>query len=216
MEQVLPAASPAAGDDAELVARLRAGDEDAFRALLRRHHRAMVRVIGAIVRRAAVAEEIAQEAWINVMRGLDGFDGRGSLKGWIFRIAVNAAKSRAAREAREIPASSLGDDDDGGESAVDPARFQDEGRWVGHWSAPPVPWPDERLLSAETRALIARAIDALPALQRQVIALRDTQELDADETCSILGITEANQRVLLHRARSKVRQALETHLRGAP
>jgi RNA polymerase sigma-70 factor (ECF subfamily) len=206
-----------AGTDAELVERLRAGEEDAFRTLLRRHHRAMVRVIAAVVRRPAVAEEIAQEAWINVMRGLSGFDGRGSLKGWIFRIAVNAAKARVAREAREIPASSLGDDDDSAEPVVDPSRFQDEGRWVGHWSAPPAPWqPDERLLSAETRALISRAIDELPPLQRQVITLRDTQDLDADEVCSILGITDANQRVLLHRARSKVRQALELHFRGAP
>lgn len=228
MERVsTDAAHPDAGADvdadAELVARLRAGDEDAFRALLRRHHRGVVRVIGAVVRRPAVAEEIAQEAWIGVVRGLPGFDGRGSLKGWIFRIAINAAKARVAREAREIPASSLGgggdDDDDGGaaDPTVDPARFNTDGRWVGHWSAPPAPWrPDEELLSAETRALIARAIDELPPLQRQVITLRDTQDLDADETCSILGITEANQRVLLHRARSKVRQALELHLRGAP
>ena len=219
MERVSSAIARAGVDtDAELVERLRAGDEDAFRTLLRRYHRAVVRVIDSVVRRLAVAEEIAQEAWINVVRGLAGFDGRGSLKGWIFRIAINAARSRVGREAREIPASSLGDgDDEGGEPAVDPARFNDEGRWVGHWSAPPAPWqPDERLLSAETRALIAREIEALPPLQRQVITLRDTQDLDADETCSILGITEANQRVLLHRARSKVRQALELHLRGAP
>jgi RNA polymerase sigma-70 factor, ECF subfamily len=219
MERVSSAVARADVDaDAALVERLRAGDEAAFRALLGRYHRAVVRVIGAVVRRPAVAEEIAQEAWISVVRGLSGFDGRGSLKGWIFRIAINAAKARVAREAREIPASSLGDDGDdgGGEPAVDPARFQDEGRWVGHWSAPPAPWPDERLLSAETRALIAREIDALPPLQRQVITLRDTQDLEADETCGILGITEANQRVLLHRARSKVRQALELHLRGAP
>jgi RNA polymerase sigma-70 factor (ECF subfamily) len=203
--------------DAELVERLRAGDEGAFRALLRLHHRGVVRVIGSVVKRPAVAEEIAQEAWIAVARGLHGYDGRGSLKGWIFRIAINAAKARAAREAREIPASSLGDEDeDDAEPTVDPARFQDAGRWVGHWIAPPVPWPDARLRSAETRALIARAINELPALQRQVITLRDTQELDADETCSILGITEANQRVLLHRARGKVRQALELHFRGDP
>ena len=214
----LDASAEAEADaEAELVARLRAGDEDAFRTLLRRHHRAVVRVAGAIVRRPAVAEEIAQEAWIGVVRGLHGFDGRGSLRGWIFRIAINVAKARAAREAREVPASSLGGDDDDVQPTVDPARFNDGGRWAGHWSAPPAPWqPDERLLSAETRALIARAIDALPPLQRQVITLRDTQDLDADETCNILGITEANQRVLLHRARAKVREALELHLRGAP
>lgn len=204
--------------DADLHERLRAGDHDAFRTLLRRHHRAVVRVAGSVVRREAIAEEIAQEAWISVVRNIHGFDGRGSLRGWIFRIAINAARSRAAREAREVPASSLGGGDDDGEPTVDPARFQDEGRWAGHWSAPPAPWPrpDEQLLSAETHALIAREIDALPALQRQVITLRDTQDLDADETCSILGITEANQRVLLHRARARVRQALDLHLRGTP
>ena len=212
----LPAGVARVDLDADLLERLRTGDQDAFRTLLRRHHRAVVRVVGAVVRREAIAEEVAQEAWISVVRAIGGFDGRGSLRGWIFRIAINAARARATREAREIPASSLGDGDEDGEPTVDPARFQGEGRWAGHWSAPPVPWPDERLLSAETHALIAREIDALPALQRQVITLRDTQDLDADETCTILGITEANQRVLLHRARAKVRQALDHHLRGTP
>lgn len=214
-----PAAAGADGD-ADLLDRLRTGNADAFRTLLRRHHRAVVRVVGAIVRREAIAEEVAQEAWLSVVRNIHAFDGRGTLKGWIFRIAINAAKARAPREAREVPASSLGgadEESEGGEATVDPARFNEEGRWVGHWSAPPVPWPqpDERLLSAETHAVITRAIEALPALQRQVITLRDTHDLDAAETCGILGITEANQRVLLHRARAKVRQALDLHLRGA-
>jgi RNA polymerase sigma-70 factor (ECF subfamily) len=214
----LPSGAARVDPDADLLDRLRAGDQDAFRVLLRRHHRAVVRVAGAVVRREAIAEEIAQEAWISVVRAIGTFDGRGSLRGWIFRIAINAARARAAREAREVPASSLGDDADDAEATVDPARFHHEGRWIGHWSAPPVPWPrpDERLLSAETHALIAREIDALPALQRQVITLRDTQDLDAGETCTILGITEANQRVLLHRARAKIRQALDLHLRGTP
>jgi RNA polymerase sigma-70 factor, ECF subfamily len=203
-------------DDARLVERLRARDEAAFRELLRRYHRSMVRLAGAYAKSEAVAEEVAQEAWIGMLKGLDGFEGRSSFKAWLFRIAVNAAKARAAREARHVPISSLGAEDDG-EPAVDPSRFAEEGRWVGHWTDPPAPWarPDEQLLSAETRALIAREIDALPPAQRQVITLRDMQEMDADETCEILGVTEANQRVLLHRARSKVRQAIEAHLRGA-
>jgi RNA polymerase sigma-70 factor (ECF subfamily) len=165
-----PAAASADGD-ADLLDRLRAGEADAFRTLLRRHHRAVVRVVGAIVRREAIAEEVAQEAWLSVVRHLHAFDGRGTLKGWIFRIAINAAKARAPREAREVPASSLGGDDDesegGGEATVDPARFNEEGRWVGHWSAPPVPWPDAQLRGAETRALIEQAFDELPPLIRR-------------------------------------------------
>jgi RNA polymerase sigma-70 factor (ECF subfamily) len=215
MEPAPSAAGSPVDVDAALVERLRARDEAAFCTLLRRYHRTMVRLAGAFVKRDAVAEEIAQEAWIGVLKGLDGFEGRSSFKSWIFRIAVNAAKARVGREQREVAASSLGDDRG---PTVDPARFHDDGRWVGHWSVPPAPWPqpDQQLLSAETGALIARAIDQLPPLQRQVIALRDTQGLDADETCAILGVTEANQRVLLHRARAKVRAALEQHFRGTP
>lgn len=207
--------SPSLAEDDPLVERLRARDEAAFRALLQRHHRAVVRLAGAYVRSAAVAEEVAQEAWIGVLQGLSGFEGRSSFKGWLFRIAVNIAKNRAQREARHLPASSL--DGEGDEPTVDPARFNEEGRWVGHWSDPPVPWPEPEahLLAAETRALIAREIDGLPPTQRRVITLRDVEDLDAEETCEILGITEANQRVLLHRARARIRQALERHFRGA-
>lgn len=203
-------------DDDGLLDRLRAGDEAAFAALLRRHHRAVVRVIAAFVRRDAVAEELAQEAWLAVVRGLAGYQGRGSLKAWILRIAVNTAKARNPREVREVPASSLGGDDDEAEPTVDPARFHADGRWVGHWSAPPVPWPDAQIHGAETRALVAGAIAELPALQRQVLTLRDGEGLDADEICALLGVTAANQRVLLHRARARVRAVLERTLGAAP
>lgn len=214
---VPPAGGARPDPDAALVEPLRAGDEAAFRALLARYHRAVVRVVATVVRREAVAEEIAQEAWLRVARSIGSFDGRGSLRAWIFRIAINAARARAGREAREIPASSLAEDDASAEPTVDPARFHGEGRWVGHWSAPPGAWPrpDARLLSAELVALIGRAIDELPPLQRQVITLRDTQGLDADETCAIVGVSEANQRVLLHRARARVRAVLDSHLRGS-
>ena len=216
----------ASDDDRELVARLRTGEAAAFAELLRRHHRAVVRVIGALVRRDAVVEELAQEAWLAVVRGLATFDGRGSLRGWIVRIAANVAKARNPREVREVPASSLspgggasdGDDDDDGvaSATVDPARFHQDGRWAGHWSAPPAPWPDAAVGGAEARALLARALDELPPLQRQVLTLRDDQGLDADETCALLALSPSHQRVLLHRARARLREVLERTLGGAP
>lgn len=211
---VVVAAVVRVGDpDAALLPRLRAGDEAAFRALVRRHHATLVRVITTIVRRADIAEELAQEAWLGALRGLDGFEGRSTLRHWLIRIAVNAARGRAAREQREVPASSLGDGDDD-EPSLDPARFQQEGRWAGNWSAPPAPWPDAALASAETRAAIAAAMATLPPLQQQVMTLRDGHGFDGPEVSELLGLSEANQRVLLHRARSKVRAALERQMRG--
>ena len=197
--------------DAALLPRLRAGDEQAFRAVVRRHHATLVRVITTIVRRPDIAEELAQETWLAALRGLDGFEGRSTLRHWLIRIAVNAARARAGREQREVPASSLGDDD---EPSLDPSRFQQEGRWVGNWSAPPAPWPDEALASAQTRAAITAAMAALPPLQAQVMTLRDGHGFDGPEVSELLGLSEANQRVLLHRARSKVRAALERRMRG--
>ena len=207
--------APPDDPDAELLAQLRSGERAAFSTLVRRHHRAVVRVIAAFVRRAAVVEELAQEAWLAVVRGLPGFAGRGSLRGWIIRIAINTAKARNPREVRELPASSLGDADQGGPT-VDPARFHADGRWVGHWSAAPTPWPDEAVRGAETRALVEAAMAELPPLQRQVLALRDGQELDADDVCELLGVSAANQRVLLHRARARMRLVLDRRLGGAP
>jgi len=205
-------------DEAALLAALRRGDEAAFLALVERHHTALVRLAQVYVGDRARAEDVAQEAWLGVVRGLGRFEGRSSLKTWLFRILVNCAKTRAVREARSVPFSDLGDVDlaDGGPS-VEPERFHGAGhRIAGHWSDPPRAWddlPEERLLAAETRGVLGRAIEALPPGQRAVVTLRDVEGLSAAEVCNMLGLSETNQRVLLHRARSRLRQALESYRR---
>lgn len=208
-------ATPAT-DDLALVDKLRARDEAALRALLARYYRGTVRLAGAYVRSEAVAEEVAQEVWMAVLGGIEGFEGKSSFKSWLFRIVVNAAKRRGAREARSVPLSSLeaSERSDEGEPVVDPDRFASSGRWVGHWIAPPVRRPDEQLLAGEAAALVREAIDTLPDLQRQVITLCDVNGCSPDEVSEILGVTAVNQRVLLHRARSKVRAILEEKLGG--
>jgi RNA polymerase sigma-70 factor (ECF subfamily) len=157
-----------------------------------------------------------QETWLGVINGLEGFEGRASLKTWIFRILTNRALTRAEREGRVVPFSSLGDDD---APAVDPDRFRPEGdRWPGGWKSFPANWdtlPEERLIARETLALVGDAIAGLPERQHLVIVMRDVEGWSADEVCQALAISEANQRVLLHRARSKVRRALETYLEPA-
>lgn len=201
-----------AAEERELAA-LRAGDEAAFLALVTRHHGAMVRVAATFVRSQAVAEEVVQEAWVGVLRGLHLFEGRSSLKSWIFSILVNCAKARALKEARSVPMSSLGPGDDEDAPSVSPDRFRgDEDRWAGHWSEPPEPWPDARVESSELVALVAEALETLPHAQRTVMSLRDVDGWEPGEVCALLGITEVNQRVLLHRARSKVRAFLEERL----
>jgi RNA polymerase sigma-70 factor, ECF subfamily len=208
----------AVGTDREqaLVVALRRGDEGAFLELVDRHHALMVRVAQGYVRSRAVAEEVAQEAWLGVLHGISRFESRSTLKTWIFRIVVNRAKTRAERERRTVPFSALaGDEDD--EPAVDPARFLDAAhpRWPGHWAQAPQRWdelPEDRLLSRETLALARHAIDELPVRQREVILLRDVDGWSPEEVCDALGLSEGNQRVLLHRARSRVRTALEAHL----
>jgi RNA polymerase sigma-70 factor, ECF subfamily len=164
----------------------------------------------------AVAEEVVQEAWLGVLKGLDRFEGRSSLKTWIFRILTNTAKTRGEREGRSLPFSSLAGDDDGDEAPVDADRFLGaRHRWAGHWaSSPRSPRdvPEERLLADEARGRIAAAVETLPEGQRAVITLRDIDGFGAEEACEILGISEVNQRVLLHRARAKVRAALEEYL----
>jgi len=194
-------------EDASLVEGLRAGDEAAFRALMREYGGAMLRVAQMYVSSRAVAEEVVQDAWIGVLRGIGRFEGRSSLKTWLFRIVANTAKTRGVREARSIPFTSLGDDSEG---AVDPDRFLGSGeRFPGHWAVP----PEGRVLAAEAMGVIERAIDALPPAQRAVITLRDIQGLSSEEVRNALDLTETNQRVLLHRARSKVRGALEEYMR---
>ncbi len=208
------AGEPAAGlDDAELVRGVRAGDRTAFAGLVRRHGGGLLRLARVFVREEAVAEEVVQDTWMAALEGLDGFEGRASFKTWLYRILANRARTRAVREGRSVPFSSLaGADDD--ESAVDPERFDA----AGMWRDAPVGWSDEtpeRLaLAAETRAVMEAAIAALPPAQRAVLVLRDEDGLETEEICNLLGLTVTNQRVLLHRARTRVRQALEAHARS--
>lgn len=208
MEHVL---SP---QDARLLEGLRAGDEAAFVALMREYGAGMLRVAMMYVSSRAVAEEVVQEAWLGVLKGIGRFEGRSSLKTWLFRIVANTAKTRGMRESRSIPFSSLGDNASD-EPTVDPERFLGSGeRFPGHWAVPPQAWaPEGRLLSQEALAVIEREIDRLPPAQRAVITMRDVQGFTSEEVCNALDVTETNQRVLLHRARARVRAALEEYMR---
>jgi len=202
--------------DEETLAALRRGDERVFVELVQQHHSLMLRVASRYVRNQAVAEEVVQETWLGVLNGLRNFEGRASLKTWMFRILTNRAITRAEREGRAVPFSSLGDPGPD-EPAVDPDRFRPEGdRWPGGWKCFPEPLPEEHLLERETLALIDSAIADLPERQHTVITLRDIEGWSSEEVCQALAISEANQRVLLHRARSKVRRCLEAYLDPTP
>ena len=202
------------GEDGLLVGRLRAGDEETFSRLVREWHSPLLRVAQIFVPTRAVAEEVVQETWLRVLNALDRFEGRSTLKTWVFRILVNTAKTRAQRESRTIPFSSLHDPARVPEAAVDADRFlpDDDPHHPGGWASPPRELPEDRLIAAETRQRIAEAIDALPANQRAVISLRDVEGWSAEEVRNALDLSEVNQRVLLHRARAKVRAALEEYL----
>jgi RNA polymerase sigma-70 factor, ECF subfamily len=203
-------------DEAELVARLRAGDEQAFETLVKRHYGTMIAVARTHVSSRAVAEEVVQEAWLGVLNGLDRFEGRSSLSTWILRILVNIAKTRGVREARSVPYSSLAPDGD--EPAVEPDRFRGSGdAFPGHWRAYPGDWsrlPEHVLHERETLSVVLSAIAELPTAQRAVITMRDVQGCGPHEVCALLDVSDGNQRVLLHRARARVRAALERHLDG--
>lgn len=194
--------------DAALVARLREGDEEAFRALVRGSHRALSKVAFAFVGSAAVAEEVVQETWASVVAQLDRFEGRSSLRTWIGAILVNRARSRGVRERRTVPFSSLSPEET---EPVEPERFGTR----GYWSAPPRRgWdhgPESLVLRRETRELIDRALEALPAAQRTVVVLRDLEGWSSEEVCNVLEVSETNQRVLLHRGRMRLRAALERY-----
>jgi RNA polymerase sigma-70 factor, ECF subfamily len=202
--------------EAALLARLRAGDERAFETLVERLYPTMLAVARHYVSSRAVAEEVVQEAWLGVLKGLDRFEGRSSLRTWILRILVNTAKTRGAREARTVPFASLAPQDD--EPAVEPGRFRGpDDPFPGHWRAYPGNWqrlPEEALADRETLDVVLSTIQQLPPPQRLVITMRDIQGCDAAEVCEALDVSEGNQRVLLHRARSKVRSALERQLDG--
>jgi len=199
--------------DEQILVALKRGDESAFCQLVERHQSLMLRVARRYVRSAAVAEDVVQETWLGVLSGLDRFEGRASLKTWIFRILTNRAITRAEREGRVLPFSSVTGDD--ADPAVDPDRFRPEGdQWPGGWKSFPASWdglPEERLLARETLALVGAAIASLPERQHVVILMRDIEGWSAGEVCEALAISEANQRVLLHRARSKVRRSLEAY-----
>jgi RNA polymerase sigma-70 factor, ECF subfamily len=203
--------------DEELVAALRAGDESAYAGLVEELTPALTRLALAHVPSRAVADEVVQDTWLGVLRGIDRFEGRSALRTWIFQILLNTARTRGKREKRTLPFSSFGRGADEGrdEPAVDADRFQGpDGEYPGHWSSPPAAWsqPEARLDADATRTVLLEAIAELPPRQREVITLRDIQGYSAAEARNALGVSETNQRVLLHRARSKVRAALEEHL----
>jgi RNA polymerase sigma-70 factor (ECF subfamily) len=204
----------AAPAEAQVLEALRAGDEDAFRALVREYTPSLVRVARIYVSTQAAAEEVAQETWLGVLNGLPRFEGRSSLRTWIFRILTNIAKTRAKRDGRTLPFSALSEPGRVPEAAVDADRFLDpeHPRWPGHWALKPEAWPEDALVAGETREKLAEAIEALPAAQRAVISLHDIEGWSSEEVRNVLDLSETNQRVLLHRARSKVRSALESYL----
>ena len=196
----------AAAGDRALVSRLRARDEAAFASLVRAHHEPLVRLALSFVGNRATAEEVVQETWSQVITGLAGFEGRSSLRTWIFRICTNRALRRGERESRSVPLSALSDDD---APEVEPQRFDRS----GHWSDPPRPWdarnPEEILQRAEAVACIERTMEELPPVQRAVVLLRDVEGMEAAEACAVLEVSESNQRVLLHRGRARIRRELE-------
>jgi RNA polymerase sigma-70 factor (ECF subfamily) len=195
-------------DDKELVARLRAGDETAFAELVDRYHAPLRRLALSFVKTPSAADDVVQETWEGVIKGIDRFEERSSLKTWIFRILVNRARTRAVREARQIPFSSLGD---GEGHTVDPDQFDDDGTWLTPPRRLPTD-PEGNLLAHELRGQIGAVIDALPDQQRSVILMRDVAGLDGPEVAEALDISEGNQRVILHRARASVRKALTEYV----
>jgi RNA polymerase sigma-70 factor (ECF subfamily) len=201
-------------DDAAVVAALRRGDEAVFADLVTAYSTSLLRLAQDFVRTRSVAEEVVQETWLAVLNGIDRFEERSSLKTWIFRILVNKAKTRGMREARTVPFSAL--TVEGDEPAVPEERFRGlDDQWPGHWASPPRPLdtlPEPRLLGREVRQHLVAALETLPDTQRVVVTLRDVAGWDADEVCDTLGLSEGNQRVLLHRGRARLRAAFEHYL----
>lgn len=193
-----------ADPDATLLDALRAGDEAAFATLVGRYHTRMVRFAESLVPSRAVAEEVVQDTWLGVVRGIDRFEGRSSVKTWLFRILINRARTAGAREPRSAP---LGDDD------VLEGRFAASGQWA----QPPVPWSDAvdaRLVADKLATRVKECLPQLPDAQRQVLTLRDIEGVAAADVCELLGVSAGNQRVLLHRARSRVRSILADEMGG--
>jgi RNA polymerase sigma-70 factor (ECF subfamily) len=196
--------------EAELIAGLRAGEEDAFVQLVDTYGASLMRVAGLYARDRAVVQEVVQETWLGVLRGIDRFEGRSSFRTWLFHILTNIAKTRAVREARSVPFATLGDPGPDGPSVTPDQFLGPDTAWPGHWASGPSAWstPLDELLTAETRRMLLRAIDQLPTTQRQVVTLRDVEGWSSREVCDALEISEANQRVLLHRARTRLRDLI--------
>ncbi|MDH5562885.1 MAG: sigma-70 family RNA polymerase sigma factor [Nitrospirota bacterium] len=210
---------PLPRDEASLVRALQDGDETVFSAVMDQYSGSLLRLAMAYVPSRAVAEEVVQETWIGVLEGIGRFEGRSSFKTWVFRILTNRAKTRGTRERRYEPFGLAGVDSEKDEgSSLEDSLFVAEGSGSGHWVDPPQGWeadtPERALLSKECRIAIEEAINGLPDNQRQVITLRDVEGVSAEEVCNILTISETNQRVLLHRARTKVRRVLDPYVRG--
>jgi RNA polymerase sigma-70 factor (ECF subfamily) len=213
----VPSRSLPSGEQ-QFLTRLRQRDERAFDELVTKHHGALIRMAMGHVRDREVAEEVVQDTWMAVIDSLDRFEGRSSLRTWIFGIMIHKAKDRGVREKRHTTFSDFETFDDEQEEAVDPARFHRSGEWAGHWAFPPQPWddrtPEQLLASQQAVNAMNRAIEALPATLKDVLILRDVEGIDAKGVCDILKITESNLYVRLHRARERVRQAVETYLAG--
>jgi RNA polymerase sigma-70 factor (ECF subfamily) len=203
---------PPIAQDAELVARLRARDEAAFTALVDHYYASLLHVARGYVATKEAAEDVVQETFVGVIRGIDTFEGRSSVKTWMFRILVNRAQTRGQRDGRIQPFSAVAAS---GEPTVDPDRFEKTGPWAGRWTSPPPvgDLPEASTLATEMGGRLVEAIASLPPVQRAVIELRDVQGFSSQEVCDLLDITEANQRVLLHRARARARTQLEDYLR---
>jgi RNA polymerase sigma-70 factor (ECF subfamily) len=204
-----PADGQAVSGESDLVRRLLGGDEAAFDTLVGQHHAAMIRVARGFISKPDVAEEVVQETWLAVLKGLPAFEGRSSLKTWIFHILANRARSRATREERVVPFADLSPAADEGRETSEELPFTAS----GSWGEPPAPWqvdtPEAIVLRREAVDQLQQALGALPPAQRTVVTLRDIEGLDATEVCNILQISETNQRVLLHRARTRLRKALD-------
>ncbi len=202
-------------DDPAFLARLRAGDEAAYRRLIRRYHGSLVGVASGIVGSRAQAEEVVQDTWLAVFSSIGRFEGRSSLASWLFTITLNRARTRVVREGRMVPFSSFSDGSEGEERVVDPARFIPD----GHWAEKPALWDEidpERIIGGrQLWSVVQEVIERMPSGQRAVIVMRDIEAVDADEVCTLLQISPENQRVLLHRARGRVRTAIEQTLRAA-
>jgi RNA polymerase sigma-70 factor (ECF subfamily) len=204
----------ASPEDLQLVERLRVGDEDAFMMLVEQHQAMMLRIARMYVSSQAVAEEVVQDAWLGILQGLDKFEGRSSLRTWMYRILANIAKTRGVREGRSQPFSAIASDEESASTPESWFRGADD-RWAGGWTTFPNDWrgiPEDRLLAGETIHVVGVAIDALPPLQAEVIRLRDVLGWTSEEVRNVLDLSETNQRVLLHRARSRVRRAVDEYL----